>query len=583
MRYVCLNCGNRFELDEGKGENKKIRCPSCMRQTGIERLGEPKVGAGQRPWLVPGIAIAVIAAAAGGYGIWRASAPREVGEDVRMAPLDADELEGHIRRLRVDVGDLAQLLAADEGIEELAEEATEGRRDAVDQATGVQEWMRERAAQHAFTRWSLGVPRETPIGTAAEVRTWLREDGARRQLYPLEAAALMTAALRSRGLAAMIAEAWEFPGDRAPPDPSGHFGYYVVAIYEGEAGEGDPHLFDPWGGHEVAPEEGSFRVLDDTEALGAAMNLRALHLLVRENDASRALDASTDALRLDDRSPVGRSVRGAILLASGGATEGLAEFESAKQIRADAPRHQLLAGVYLAQGEMESARREIDAALEESPDYANAHAALAAIHLSEGESDLAHEQLETAQRLDPDLHTLPGLWAGYYAATGELDRAVESARQAVERNPWDIQQRLMAARVYRQAARYDDMRREARAVIERTPAGQRAEMEELIRRLLGSTALEDPLAEDDEELLDLEDEEGEEGSEGGSGQFQLGSRLLGEGGGGGGSPGLLEGGGEGGGGEEGEGPLLMLGDPSRLRLGGGGGGEGDQLHLDLEE
>lgn len=590
MRYVCLNCGNRWDLEEGK-EDKKVRCPSCMRVTGIEKLADAKPSVGSpthSPWLVPGLAAVLLAAAAGGYAIWRASAPAEVGEEVPEAPLDHDVLLGHLRRLRVDARGVSRLLEPDEAIEALAEDATEGRSSATEIAEGIQAWMRERAAQHAFVRWSLGVPREAQVADARTVRSWIREDGERKRLYPLEAAALMVAALRSRGVTAMIAEAWEFPGDRSPPDPSGHFGYFVVAVFEGDSAEAAPAaLYDPWGGHEVAPEEGSYRVLTDVQAIGAALNLLALHRLVRENDPSRAMELSAEAIRLDGRSPAARSVRGAILIAAGGAQDGVAEFEAAVQLRSDAPRHQLLGGVRLAQGDLEAARRELTAALEESPDYANAHAALAAVHLQQGEAELAREALETAQRIDPDLHTLPGLWAGFYASIGELDRAVAQANVAIERNPSDVQTHMMAAQVFRQAGRYPAMRREAQRIMELVAAGQREQMSQVIRRILGPTALEQDEEEiSEDELLELDEGEEEEEEEGasGSGEFQLGggSRLLG--GADSTAPSLLEGERDlapsraAGAGEE---PLLMLGDPSRLRLGGGGGD--DSLRLDLEE
>jgi tetratricopeptide (TPR) repeat protein len=592
MRYVCLNCGNKFELEE----DAKVRCPSCLRLTGIEPLKDGGAGGGtaHRPWVVPvGIAV-VLALVAAGYATWRAQAPAEVGDEVPMRPLERDVLLGHLRRLRVEARSVSHLLESDEGIEEMAEGATEGRRTPSEIADGIYQAIRQRAAQQAFTRWSLGVPREAPLADASAVRGWIRDDGARRRLYPLEAAALMVAALRSRGVDGMIAEAWAFPGDLAPPDPSGHFGYFVVAVYEGEAGQGTPALYDPWGGHEVDPEEDDYRVLTDVEVMGAALNLRAIHMLVRENDAARAVALSGDAIRLDGRSPNARSVRAAILIASGGANEGIREFEAAKQLRADAPRHQQVAGVLLAQRDVEGARRELTAALEVSPEYAAAHAALAAVHLAESDSDLALEELTTAQRLDPDLHTLPGLWAGYYATVGELDRAVEHARAAVERSPWDVQNRLMAAQIYRQTGHYDDMRREARAALERSPEGRRAEMEELIRQVLGASALEDPMDEEisDEELLAAE---AEEGAGEGDDELRLGddSMLLGGGGrpGGAAGPSLLPGAElapSGAGGES----LPNLGDPSTLRLGGGGlgggglggGGSGREgIRLDLDE
>jgi hypothetical protein len=145
----------------------------------------------------------------------------------------------------------------------------------------------------------------------------------------------------------------------------------------------------------------------------------------------------------------------------------------------------------------------------------------------------------------------------------------------------------MAARIYRQAAEYDDMRREARAVLDATPAERRERMEELIRELLGPTALEAP---DDEELSDEELEAAAEGS--GELRLSLESGLLGD------EDDALadepldaeldE--------DEGEEPrgeggtTLMLGDPSSLSLGGGRrggrggslGGGGGGLRLDMD-
>jgi tetratricopeptide (TPR) repeat protein len=452
----------------------------------------------------------------------------------------------------------------------------------------VLEAFREKAREERFVRWSIGVPRETPPATARTAFEWLGEEEARARLYPLEAAAIMTAALRSQGVDAMVVEIYRFPGDDAPPDPAGHFGYYGVAVYDGEVGEGDPTLYDPWAGHDAQPEEDDYRVMTDVEAVGAAISLRAIQLMVRETDPEQAVSVSGDALALCPRSPAVRSVRGAILLTAGNPTEALAELQAAEQLRSDGPRHNLLAGIYLAQGEYEDAQREVNAALEEFPEFAGAHATLAALHLGNAEPDQAEQELRTAERIDPDLHVLPGLWATFYAATGELERAVEYARRSVEANAGDLQARLMAARIYRQAAEYDDMRREARAVLEATPASRRERMRELILELLGPTALED---EDDEELSDEELEAAGDGT--GELRLSLGS-------------GLLEG-------EDDEaladepldaeaddeetpepregGTTLMLGDPSSLSLGGtrrggrGGrslGGSGEGLRLDME-
>jgi tetratricopeptide (TPR) repeat protein len=387
----------------------------------------------------------------------------------------------------------------------------------------------------------------------------------------------MTSALRALDVNAMVAEAVSFPGDRSPPDPSGQLGYFVVAVYAGDAGQGDPTYFDPYSGRTTAPEEA--RVLTDLQAIGAAIGTRALHLLSRESDPERAIESATQALRLDQRSPSLRAVRGAILLASGQVDQGVRELESAKQLRLDAPRRNLVAAIYLAPSpfqDLEAASREVSAALEEYPEFAPGRATLAAIHLSQQETDLARSELAEAERLDPQYHLLPQLWASYYVMSGDTDRAIEYARSAIAQNPADVQAHLLAARIYRQSARFDLMRREAHEVIERTAPSRRAEMTQVIQQLLGPTALE-PI-EDEEEITDeelLADEELVVG-DAAPGSMRLDSPLLG---GEGGGPSL---GGGGGGGPS------LLGDDQRLgggapsgggfQLGGGGGGN---LRLNL--
>lgn len=582
MRYLCLNCETRFEHDPDAPGGKKLRCPKCMRVTGIEKLASAQTKAPERPWLMPAVGAGVLAVVFGGYMVWRSSRPTAVTGDAPLRPLESSELDGYLRAASASPGRLGNMLVASDDIAAFARTATHDADGNEGRAEAMQAAMRERASEHRFVRWSMGVPRETPPSTAAAAFEWLGDEDARARLYPLEAAAIMAGGLRSAGVDAMVVEIYKFPGDESPPDPAGHFGYFGVAVYPGEVGEGDPTIYDPWGGHDVPPEEDDYRVMTDVEVIGAALSISAIQLMVRESDPERALTVSGDAISACPSSPAVRSVRGAILLAAGNPTEALAELEAAEQLRSDGPRHNMLAGIYMAQGENEDALREVNAALEEFPDYAAAHATLAALHMADASPDEALAEMRIAERLDPDLHVLPSLWANYYASTGDLDQAVEYAGRAVEANPGDLQSRLMAARIYRMAARYDDMRREARAVMEATPEDRRERMEAIILEVLGPTALDDM----DEEISDEELEEGGDDSL----ELSLDSDLLGEGDD---EDLALE---DEELGEEDEAPpprsgggtTLMLGDPSDLSLSGGrrgggrsrpgmGGGEGLRL------
>jgi Tfp pilus assembly protein PilF len=579
-RYLCVHCDHRFDSDDAKP-----RCPKCMRVHGIERLDAPKKApAKEAPrWVLPVAIVAVLGLAAGGWAWWSRRTPDAVEGDAPLRPLAASELAGYVRKARADARDHLGLLTSDDALESFAEAAVRGKDGPVAKAQGVVAALRARAAKKAFAPWSLTEPRDTPPRIAAKAFELMARDDARAKLYPLEVAAIAVAALRAEGVDAMLAEAFSFPGDKAPPDPSGHLGYFVVAVYPGAPGEGTPTLLDPWLGRSTAPAENEYRVLTDVEAVGAAVNTRAIHRLVREGDAQRAFSDSTNALRLAPRSAAVHGARGAILIASGGVEEGVREFEAAVEVRPDAPRRNNLAGIFLVKGDAERALREVSAALQASPDFAGAHGTLAALHMQSGETEAALRELETAKRLDPDLHTLPMLFANYHLSEGEIDAAITYAEQAVARRPEDVQAQLMLARIYKQANRYGDMRRAAQAALASAPEGQRDGVRTLIERVLGPTALEaDPLADeggDEAAAIDADEAAlGDEGAAGEPGALQLGggSRLLGGGGDEGGGPGLLGGDGEG------SEPLLRGGDPSTLRLGepGAGGGGGFRLNLD---
>ncbi len=568
MKYLCVHCDKRFE-HEGEG---KPRCPECMRVHGIEKIGKEAPDAERPKWLVPAVVAGVAAAIVAGYVIWARETPDTVSGEAPLRPLERSELLGHLRNLGARAEDeLVRMLEAGEPVEQWAEEATDGAGSAGAKAEAIVEAIRERASKQAFVPWPTSSPRDTPIHGPARTLEALAQDGARKKLYPLEVAALAVAGLRAVGVDAMVADVYAFPGDRSPPDPSGHFGYYGVAVYQGEPGEGTPRLFDPYGGRGTEPEEDDVRVLTDVQAVGAALNHRAIHLLVNEGDSARAFELAQNALELDRRSPQIRSVRGAVLVVSGGSEEGAQEFEAAAQLRSDAPRHNNLAGLALAKQDVDRAAREVAAALERHPDFAGGHATLAAVHLSRDEVDESGAELRRAEELDPELPMLPMLWANYYLATHEAERAAEKAMEAVERRPHDWTVRLNAARVLRVAGRYDEMRRQAHRILEDAPAGQEQAVRQLIEQVLGPTALEEVAEE-------LEDEEWAEGDLPNA-DFQLGgdSALLG----GQDAPGPSLGGGGSllGEGEEGGGPLLNLGDPSTLQL----REPGSQLRLDLGE
>ncbi|MEM9066973.1 MAG: hypothetical protein AAGE52_00665 [Myxococcota bacterium] len=566
-RYLCVHCGHKF-----MAEAEPKRCPSCMRKGGLELL-EEKSG-DRKTWKVPAIVLGAVAVIAIGYVAWSRSTPDAVSGEVPLEPLSFSELRGYLRDKDAD-GDHAHLFDVNDAIETLASNASGDSPQA--KAEALTSHIRSRSSARAFVNWAMDTPRDTPVHNAGWAAEQLATDEGDVQLYPLEVAAAAVAALREEGVDAMVAEVWGYPGDRVPPDPSGFLGYFAVAVYDGEVGEGTPTIHDPYGGHSTQPEEDSYRVLNDAQAAAAMMGIDAVYHLVHENDAVRALDRSRRALRVDERAPYLRTVQGKVLVAGAGVQQGIEELQAASQIRPDAPRRNNLAGVFVVMNDVDQAAREAAAALERFPDFAAAHATLAAIHLAQGENDLARGELVIAERLEPRLLNLPMLWANYYLQTGEQMQAVGKAREAVERNPNNWETRFQAARLYRMVGRYGPMRREARKIMELVQPEQQALVRQRILELLGPTALEE---EDDDLLADLDDEDLEDFDDedlGGGGSLELESELFGGGGGETGGPSLLDEELGGGGFDLGGGGGGAAGG---FQLGGGGGGG---LRLNLNE
>lgn len=574
MRYLCVHCDHRFEQDK----DAKPRCPKCMRRHGLEALDEPGASRRRLPrWAWLGGVVGVVALLGGGYAWWSHVTPGAVSGEVPLAPLDRSDLRDWLAHRKVEASDLTKLLLADDAVEAFADEATAGADGPKEKAEALVAHVADRADKRAFVPWATSHPRDEPLRTGAETASALGDEGARHKLYPLEVAALAVAALRAEDVPAMVVEAWEFSGDRSPPDPSGYFGYYLVGVWPGGEPNADekPVLFDPYGARGNAPSDGGLRVLDDLGAIAAALTHQAAHELVHRGETATALTLVEDALALDSRAPQAHTVRGAVLLQTGGPQEGAKEFDAAAELRADAPRRKNLAGLLMAQNKVDEASEEIAAALDQYPDYADAHAMLAAIHLAERDAERARSDLEKAERLNPRLPNLPQVWAQYHLTQGDVDRAVQSAQRAIERRPHDWQTRVHAAQVYRAASRPDDMRRQVRKVLEMVPSSREPAMRRMIEQLLGPTALDEPgdelLAEDDSPSALPE-----------PGELKLG----------GGGTGLLDDDGEGApaeqvpGGQPGEldlgkgdEPLILGSDPSKLKL----RGPGQKLQLDLSE
>jgi tetratricopeptide (TPR) repeat protein len=491
MRHLCVHCDEQFEL----APDQEVRCPKCMRVHGIRALGaapasEPKRARKPGLWAVL-VVLLLGAGGTGAYVLWQ----REQHPDaVALAtqPLGQRVVQRELERRGVSADTQVHLLDADGTVESFATRATAGAGSPADKARAVVKALRARAQVQAFVAWSLADPREGPSLVAAETAKAIEKDGARKQLYPLEVAALGVSALRTAGVPAMLVEAFAWPGERVPLDPSGRFGYFAIGLPEGKSWR----VFDAYGGRAEQATCAECTQLGDLEAIGAALSLRATQRLANNEDPARALRDADAAIKLLPGSASVRGARGAVLLANGANEAGQSELEAAAQMRSDGPRKNNLAMLALALGDGERAAREIAQVLEQQPEYALAHVTLAQVQLATGERDQARAELDKAESLDPHIPLIPLTRAQYFAVDNQNDQAVAEARRAAQARPNDPQVHLLLARIYRQAGQYGAMRAEARTVMTLVPAELSTRTHELVEHLLGPTAFEPDVAAD---------------------------------------------------------------------------------------
>lgn len=460
-----------------------------MRATGVQPVRDPvstKVPKQRSPLRVAGVLALAVVAAVGGYFVW--GRRPTAGEQGELGPVAAGALREQLSQAQVDAGELVSLLAADPSIDAFAQGAAGQATSTYDKADAIMRAVRARASALSFVPWSLGEPRTTPVGHAKQTLATLRKERGRAQLYPLEVAALGVASLRSLSVPAMVAELISVDGERAPLDPSGYLGYFVVAVFPGEPGLGTPRLFDVYGGRALAPNA-KHAVLSDKAVLGAALSLRALHEVSYLADPRRGLESSSAAIQLAGTLPSVRTVRGMVVLAGRQVEQGLQEFAAASQLRSDAPRLHNLASAALMTGDVERATRGLQAALERAPDFASAHATLGSLALVRGDVEQARSEIARAEQLAPDLSLVQWALAELQLRAGDRDQALSTARRAVASRP-SFDARLRMGVLLRETARFDELRALTAELLKMAPPYRESEVREMITRALGPAALD---------------------------------------------------------------------------------------------
>ncbi|HET8932704.1 MAG TPA: hypothetical protein VFN67_04650 [Polyangiales bacterium] len=440
--------------------------------------------------------IVAVLLSAGAFAAWRLRDPSDHPPgQVPMLPIRAEALRNDVLALaNLDPGTLVQLLEHDPSVKRFAEQAAAGKSAPDARAQAIADALALRRTKNGFVEWSRVEPRIGGPLTAVETLRAIEQDHAERQLYPLELAALGVAALRSLEVPAMVAEVFAFGKERRPLDPSGRFGYFGMFVPNG-SGATQGRVYDVYGGRKEAPAAADFVVLNDAQAVGAALGLRAMHVLRNDLDLEAAERDSIAALELLPGSPSMHAVRAASLLTVGQASAkdpevGKKELLEAQKLRDGAPQKNNLALNALTRQDPSGALKELGDVLTTSPEYALAHVTRGTALLIRFDFSGARAELDEAAKWDPELSFIPQIRAQLLAAEGKSDEAVIEARRAVQLNPQDAGSLFILARIESRLKLTEDMRKHAAQIVERTPVAAREERKKQVQTVLGQDVFE---------------------------------------------------------------------------------------------
>jgi tetratricopeptide (TPR) repeat protein len=440
------------------------------------------------------LSLALLLGAGSAAYLWHVK-HRFVAGQVPLLPIPADEVAGHVRAIaELDAGDLARLLVPDPSVAEFAARAAAGKANATERANAIVAALQQRKQKQAFVEWTRVDPRNGPPLTAADTLKALKSDRARRQLYPLELAALAVAGLRSLDIPALVVEVYRYPNERTPVDASGRLGYYAVLVPGSDEKHG--RLFDAYAGRNSVPVAADYAVLNDAQVVGAALSIRAMHRLKNAFDPPAARADAEGALKLVPKSPSAHSVLAEVLFASPDTVaDAPHELDEALKLHPDAARHNNLALHAIAEQIALRATTHIKAALDECPDYALALVVRAAWFLNIDEIPPTFDSLELAKKLEPDLALLPQIEAQLHAKMGDIDLALQSAAEAVKRRPADPQPLFILARIEHTAGHEADMRKHATAILDFVPVADRERRRAMLISAFGEQVF-DPVERD---------------------------------------------------------------------------------------
>ena len=503
MKYKCIPCNHVFEAKA----DTKPRCPRCLKIHDVEPVNETQNQKDtKRSYAAPVGVLLVVAVVVGAYFAVKDDATQD---DVRTAVNPTDVFD----QLNIPENEAVRPCEVKKNVSALAEALAAGKSgaaglDALFAGIG-------RLKEKKWRPFHQREPRaERPITADRFAAKLLGDEAEPFSATSYELACLLSATAASLDIDARIVEIQSFKGEKSPADPDGKFGRYAVALSPDKAKAAAHPVYDLYSNRSKSAAVAHITILDEAQQMAPYFGIGALSMLVKQ-EMSKALSLNDIAIKLDKDSPYFRAGRGFIFAATGVPSESLVEFEKALKSRPDPVQRANLAEILLLINPMDKrAETEVQAALKEMPDFARGHALKGMIHLVRQEKDLAETELTLAERLDPKSPSIAMYWARYFSVTMESDEAVARAKKAVELADGSVAMLLGLASIYREVARFDDMRGTLDRILAKTDTPQMAEQ---IKQLFGY----DPKS--DDETAEADDTDGAQGDESNlpSGDFKL--------------------------------------------------------------
>jgi Tfp pilus assembly protein PilF len=453
--YRCVSCEETFRIKP----NKKPRCPHCMSIHSVEPVmdkGAIALPAWSRYLLVGVVVIGAAVAAVYLFLHFRSTPSPMTLDPESLGAVDSQRLERHLEEKGLEPDNVIRPFASSEALDEFADEH-EGFGGAQKRAESLYGALLELKSDGKLDPYIPRQPRKSDVMTAGELYDAVAA-GEEPEAYSLELALMLAAAARSAGAPAVVAEVVDYPGLKAPLDPSGNFGHFGVAVYEDGSYEGSYVLYDLHRGRTLPGDQAQAQPLTDTQVVAHVLGHRAVKQVAVDFDAQSALLSIEDAMLLHPDAVQLHTLRALVYVSSGGIEEGRQELRKAMQLRTDAQRLVKHGALLLADEEEEEAQEQIQKAIDLKPEYALAHASLAMALLADGEVEEARRALDMARELDPEDPLIAVYETNYWMAVQDVDRAMKAAETAWERNYHDPQTGLLLAAIYGKAGKEEKMR-----------------------------------------------------------------------------------------------------------------------------